>query len=145
MTKLRHKVVPSVYLVLIQDHKVLMGMRCNTGYEDGKYGLIAGHAEAGESLKHAMIREAYEEAGISIKPEDLTIAHVMHRNGEADERIDVFMTARVWHNEITNTEPNKCLGWQWLDLKSLPDNVMKYKRVALDNILRENFYSELGW
>ena len=34
-----------VYLVLERDGKVLLSLRENTGYEDGKWSLVAGHAE----------------------------------------------------------------------------------------------------
>ena len=45
MAKERNKIIPASYAVLIKDNKVLLVRRFNTGYEDGKYSLPAGHVE----------------------------------------------------------------------------------------------------
>ena len=66
--------------------------RFNTGYEDGNYSVIAGYLEGNETVIAAMIREAREEAGISIAAEDLRVVGVMHRFS-IHERIDFFLTA----------------------------------------------------
>src|SRR3989338_3182588 len=75
----RFKLIPAVYLLAIQDEKVLLLRRFQTGYEDGNYSLVAGHLEGNETAHEAMIREAHEEAGISIVSDDLTHALTMHR------------------------------------------------------------------
>ena len=60
--KERFKLVITVGLVLLNDKgQVLLQKRCNTGYMDGKYGLVAGHLEKDESLVDGIIREAKEE------------------------------------------------------------------------------------
>ena len=56
MQKNRHKIVPSSYLILINDDKLLLGRRCNTGFKDGDYGLFAGHGEENESAKETHAR-----------------------------------------------------------------------------------------
>ena len=61
MKEKRVSVNVTVALILISDNNVLLMKRCNTGYEDGKYALPAGHIEEGESLKTAMVRETSEE------------------------------------------------------------------------------------
>ena len=63
----------SVYLLFIKDGKILLLRRANTGYEDGNYGLVAGHLDAHESLTNAAIREAKEESGVDIYLEDLEV------------------------------------------------------------------------
>lgn len=75
----RFKLVTAVHLILIEDKKILLQKRYNTGYEDGNYSIVAGHIDGNESVIKAMQREALEEAGIKIKEEDLEIVHVMHR------------------------------------------------------------------
>lgn len=45
----RFKLILSVYLIFERDGKVLLLKRQNTGYEDGNYGLVAGHADGNES------------------------------------------------------------------------------------------------
>lgn len=122
--------------------------RANTGYQDGNYSLIAGHVDPGENFTQCMIREAQEEAGINLKPENLKVVHVMHRDSgaaEDNERIDVFFIAEKWDGELTNREPHKCDDLSWFTLDNLPDNIIPYIKQALEAINNNNFYSEHGW
>ncbi len=104
----RFKAIPAVYLFLEQDDKILLLKRANTGYMDGWYGVPAGHHDGGESIKEAMCREAREEAGITVKPEDLIFVHVMHRLANDGERIDFYFKTKSYTGEITNMEPERC-------------------------------------
>ncbi len=144
------KMIPSVYLILVKNDKILMLRRFNTGFQDGKYSLVAGHLDGKESFMQAIIREAYEEANIKLKKDDLKVIHVMNRfemqnNKELQERIDVFLIAKKWQNEIKNLEPHKCDNLNWFSLNKLPKNTIPYIKVALDNIKKKIFYSEFGY
>ena len=144
----RHQNIPASYLTLIKDGKVLLLRRFNTGYEDGNYSMIAGHVDQGETFTQCIIREAEEEAGIFLKPEDLDVVHVMHRNSrtaENNERVDVFFVARQWQGEPQNKEPLKCDDLSWFNLDNLPDNIIPYIKQALEGIKNKIYYSEQGW
>ena len=146
MAKERHKNVPASYLTLIKDGKILLLRRFNTGYEDGNYSMVAGHVDSGESFTQCIIREAEEEAGVLLKPEDLKVVHVMHRNGgENNERVDVFFVAEKWEGEVGNKEPHKCDDLSWFDLDAVPENVIPYIRQAIEGIRSNLYYSEHGW
>ena len=140
----RFKLPSAVHLFLIRDGKVLLLRRFNTGYEDGKYSVIAGHLEGDEEIKTAAIREAQEEVGIEISPLDLRVVGVMHRKSN-DERIDFFLVATSWSGEITNREPDRCDQLAWFDLDELPQNVIPYVGRALDNYRRGNWFDSFGW
>ena len=117
---------------------------------DGNYSLPAGHIDMGETFTQCCIRESKEEIGADLKPEDLKIAHLMHRFsgaewGELGYRIDVFFTAEKWDGEIKNMEPEKCDDLSWFDFDNLPENIIPYVRRALECIKNKIFYSEFGW
>ena len=141
----KHSNVPASYLVLIKEGKILLLLRHNTGYEDGKYSFIAGHVEKGESFTKAVIREAYEEAGIIVQEKDLQVAHIMHRKSKDSERVDVFFTSDKWEGALKNKEPEKCKELAWHDLHNLPKNVIPYIQKVIDHLKENIHYSELGW
>lgn len=148
MTTTKHKNIPASYLILFKDNQILLLRRFNTGYEDGKYSMVAGHVEPNETFTQCIIREAEEEAGIILKPEYLKVVHVMHRNSrtvENNERVDVFHLAEQWDGEVINKEPHKCDDLSWFDLDNIPDNVIPYIKQAIEGMKNNIYYSEHGW
>jgi len=140
--------VPASYITLIKDNKILLLRRFNTGYEDGKYSMVAGHVDPGESFIQCVVREAKEEAGIILRAEDLKMVHMMHRDSgmpEDNERIDVFFTTETWEGDIKNCEPHKCDDLSWFDLDDIPENTIPYIKRVIDNIKNKVGYSEYGW
>jgi 8-oxo-dGTP diphosphatase len=140
----RFTLIPEAHLLLVQDDRVLLLKRHNTGYEDGNFSVVAGHVDGGETAREAMSREASEEAGLEIKPEDLRLCHVMHRRSDS-ERVSFFFTAEVWRGEPENREPHKCSELAWYLRSALPVNMVPYIRHAIEQAARGNPYSEFGW
>lgn len=134
----------AVHLLLVQDGKVLMLRRYNTGYQDGNYSVVAGHIDGGEELKTAMIREAREEAGITISPSDLSVVGVIHLV-EDDEYVSFFLHASKYSGEIVNMELHKCDDLRWFDLDDLPSNTIPYVRRAIQNYRAGVWFDSLGW
>ncbi len=141
----RFTYVGSSYLLLVQGGKILLQRRFQTGFEDGNYGVPAGHLEGKETAREGCAREVKEEIGITIKPEHMEVVHVMHRNAANDERIDFFVTATAFDGEMQNCEPHKCDDLQWFPLNSLPQNTIDYIRVAIEAYKAGIFYSEYGF
>lgn len=134
----------AVHLFLLRGDEVLLLRRANTGWQDGNYSVIAGHLDGGETAVGAMIREAREEAGITIAPAALEPVCIMHRKAE-DERIDYFFTCREWQGEIVNAEPGKCDELAFYHRDRLPSNVIPYIRRALENAGVGRWFDEYGW
>jgi ADP-ribose pyrophosphatase len=134
----------AVHLLLLRDDKILLLRRFNTGYEDGNYSIVAGHSDGNEDVKSAMIREAREEAGIEITPNNIKFASVMHRRSD-DERIDFFFIAESWHGEITNMEPQKCDDLSWFEIDNLPNNIIPYVKRAIENFITGVQFDIYGW
>ena len=140
----RFKMIASGYLMLIHNGKILLSRRFQTGYEDGKYSLPAGHIEEGETLTHGTCREIHEEIGVTLKPSDLKLVHVMHRK-HFDIRMDFFFTTTKKGLKPKNIEPHKSDDVAWFPLTSLPRNTIPYIRAAIKNYRKHIFYSEFGW
>ena len=115
-----------------------------TAYEDGNYSVIAGHLDGDEEIRTAMVREAWEEAGIDISPDHLQVVGVMHRKSD-DERIDFFLATSTWSGEIVNREPTRCDQLAWFDLGKLPENMVPYVRRALDDYRQGKWFDSFGW
>lgn len=140
----RFKMIASAYLVLMRGDSVLLARRFQTGYEDGKYGLPAGHVEDNESLLENLVREVKEEVGLSINPATAVLVHVMHRK-EKDIRMDFFFVVTNWEGEPKICETDKCDEIGWFPLSNLPENTIGYIQQALKSIQEEKNYSERGW
>ncbi len=144
MSKERNKIIPASYLILQQQDKFLFMQRANTGYMDGFYGLPSGHVEAQETLLQALVREAYEEVGITILPENAELVHVSSRIKCNDgDRIDFFFLVKSWREEVKNCEPEKCAEICWLsaeEVQKMP--VIDYLKQIFLKIDKKMLYSD---
>jgi len=132
--------------LILRDNQgqVLLGQRQNTGWADGQLGLPSGHLEDGESATAGTAREAEEEVGVLVKTDNLRLAHLMHHRTTAG-RVALFFEATDWSGEITNTEPDKCAGWSFVDPATPPAGLVPYIAQALRHIAAGEIYSEGGW
>ena len=110
------------------------------GYLDNQYDLPGGHLEPGEDLYDAMIREAKEEIGITIKREDMQIVHIYHHFSK-DVLKFVFKVTN-YSGEIQNLEPEKCKEIKWIDINNLPENTIKGIKNEIINIYNNIYYSK---
>ena len=140
----RNTAVPAVYLLLEQNGKILIGRRCNTGYQDGNYNLPSGHVENGELPKAATIREAKEEINIDLTEEDIEFVHVSYRppHDETGNRVDLFFHATRWSGKLMNAEPHKCDDLRWVHPRDLPANMTPHVAAIIGYIWDGIRYSE---
>ena len=134
----------AVNLILERDGLVLLLRRHQTGWEDGNYAPIAGHLEAGETVREAVAREAREEAGVRVDPADLRLVHLMHRH-EGAGYVDVFFVAERWEGEPIIGEPDRCDDLLWCSQDQLPQNMVPYAAAGLRHYGAAESYSEFGW
>ncbi|MET1033297.1 MAG: NUDIX domain-containing protein [Candidatus Saccharimonadales bacterium] len=145
--KERHKVVPAVYVIFEKDGRVLLIRRAGTGYFDGYYSLPAGHLDGGEPAHIAAIREAKEEVGVDISPDDLHFVHTLHRKAEESdhERIDMFFMAKNYKGELQNMEPEKCDELRWASYEDLPENIVPEVRSVFKHLSAGRSYSTFNF
>jgi len=145
MTQERFKLAATAHIFFLRQQEILLLRRYNTGYEDGNYSVVAGHLDGNEEVIRAAIREAYEEAGVKLTPDDLAIVGIMHRKTADGEWINFFLSAHTWQGEITNCEPDKCDQLLWCNLNQLPENTIPYIRTAIENYQRNIWFTSFGW
>ncbi|SFJ80075.1 ADP-ribose pyrophosphatase YjhB, NUDIX family [Paenibacillus sp. UNC496MF] len=135
----------AVHLLFYRGDRVLLLKRINTGFEDGKWSVVAGRIDGNEEVKAAAIREAKEEAGVTIRPEDLDVVGVIHRKNVSSEWIDFYLRVRAWSGEIANMEPHKCEELAWFSLRELPGDMIGYIRTAVEKDHGAMWFESLGW
>ncbi len=135
-----------VHLILLRDGLLLLAERLNTGFADGQLNLPSGKLEAGEDLRAAIVREAREEIGLSLRPPDVRLVCVVHyRLAPHEPRIGCFFTADQWDGEPVNAEPHKCAGLVWADPRQLPPHTVEYCAAGINAFLDGVPYVAPGW
>jgi len=141
----KHMVIPAAYVIFErEDGNVLLLRRANTNYMDGMLQQPSGHIEKHEFPKAAAIREAKEEVGIDLLPEDLELVHICYRlpGGERD-RVDFFFRVRRWEGEPINAEPYKCSELVWAPMNELPEDTVPSIRKVFGYIAQGIAFSEI--
>ena len=144
MNKNRHQMAVAAHLWLFDvQGRSLFLRRANTGYADGQWSVPAGHVEQGETIAEACVREAHEEIGIVLAPEELRFSLVQHkRDFDGEERIDVFFAANLPTGQTaTIREPTYCDGLTWSEPGHAPDPLVEYIASALAH--RDDGHSNL--
>jgi 8-oxo-dGTP diphosphatase len=132
------------YVIIQKGGKTAFVLRSGTDWMNGFYGFPSGKIEKNEPYTLGAIREAKEEVGIDIAPEDLVFTHVMHRN-EGSDWVDIYFTVTKWQGEPYNAEPHMHSELAWLDPQNLPENVIPSVKAAVEHINDGKAFSEYGW
>lgn len=147
----RFKIKVCVILMLIENHKILLSRRYQTGIDDGNYVLPMGCIDGNESLRSALCREAKEECNIEIEQQHLHACHLLHRlyhipqYDYSFEQLDLFFQVTSYKGTIQNNEPTKCDQLAFFPLNDLPQNLLPYLRQAITCSMNGIFYSEYGF
>ena len=141
-----HAVIPSVNVFIIQDNKLLLGRRSNTGWMDGYLCPPGGHVEKGETPLQAAVREVHEELGVQIDASDTDFACVAARNTFPNEYVAYEFVIRNKEYNFINNEPKKCSELVWVDLADLPKDVIdEFREIIQRGIVGGETYLEIGF
>jgi 8-oxo-dGTP pyrophosphatase MutT (NUDIX family) len=133
--------VVDVILLLMQDERILLRERANTGYGDGAYEPPSGQLAERETVGETAIRVAWDQAGLDIEDGNVSLVHVMH-DVSGGGRIALFLTVAGWPGECGSP----CA--RWFPLGDLPTNMLDRARVALRNCaegMHFSTYPRIGW
>lgn len=135
----------ALLFLLNSNNEVLLLRRYNTNFGNGQYSLPGGKVEGKETPKQAIIREAFEEIGINLKPENLEFVHLMFRNGDESVFDVACFKASKWNGQVANREPEKADEIKWFDLHALPENLLPAHKQIIEMIQNNIYYSEHGF
>jgi 8-oxo-dGTP diphosphatase len=113
--------VPVFLFIQNKSGDVYLQRRANTGYMDGRYDTPAGKIDPGESPQEAVCREAMEEAGLTVHPENLELFHAYYNATNARPWLGLMFRTEVWEGEPSICEPHKCDDAGFFALDALPE------------------------
>ncbi|GMR69894.1 hypothetical protein NUITMVRA1_05700 [Aerococcus viridans] len=129
--------------------QVLLQHRGQTEMLANKWDCISGHVEAQETVRQAMVREAYEELGIQIQVDDLTFVGLTHlRLDDETTYYNIYLTADRFMGtpQIMETDKHDDLKWVNLtDLQAMAEAIVKNRYEAIQHLGQPPFYSEEGF
>ncbi|MFJ8562203.1 NUDIX domain-containing protein [Streptomyces microflavus] len=117
---------------------VLLQRSENAKFAQGMWDLPVGKSEPGEPITETAVRELYEETGLTVKPESLKVAHIIHGAWGVEAPngfLTVVFTAHEWTGESENREPRKHSQVRWVDAGALPENFVDTTSSALQQYL----------
>jgi hypothetical protein len=117
--------VVDVILLLVRNERILLRERANTGYGDGAYEPPSGELADRETIVETAIRAA-SAAGIVIRGENVSLAHVMH-DVSGSGRIAFYLSVSGWAGQPASPDV------RWFPVGDLPTNMLDRARVALRN------------
>ncbi len=146
MKEERFKALVAIHILFMKENEVLMLRRKNISL-DGLYSLVAGHLDGGERAIDAAIREAKEEVGVDIGPDDIDMSTVCHCYSRLNDKefVQFFAICRTWKGEIINNEPDKCADLKFFPIDQLPKNTVPYIRSGIEKTTQGVKYYEYGW
>lgn len=123
----------AVHISVINDGKVLLGCRQNTGWYDGYYDSPGGHLEVGESVTKAITRELFEETSLRVDEINLKLFHITHYIG-TKPYLYLFFRTDQYSGTIKNNEPEFMRELAFYPIDILPSKTTPYARAAIENI-----------
>lgn len=135
------KVSLKVRLILYHRGRILLLKQ--TKPNGGNYTLVGGNIEEKESAKQCLIREAKEEADITLKEVDLKLVHVLQKVQHDQQRIVLYFKAYRWEGNLKAKERHKFREAEWFELDQLPRNLTQTVRHVLEQYRHGNLYSEI--
>jgi 8-oxo-dGTP diphosphatase len=93
----------------------------------------------------AACREAKEEVGVTVMPDDLQLVHTMHEMAEGHERMNLGFEVARYSGKLKNMEPNKCDELRWSLLTELPENTVEQVKEIFKNVSAGKVYSDYNF
>jgi 8-oxo-dGTP diphosphatase len=128
-------------LFLCKGDAILLGKRKNC-YGAGTWALPGGHLEFNERLVDALCREAQEELGLTIMPEQLTLVSIVDDLQAENGLHYVHVSFELVHDSLEHQlmEPDRCEEWRYFPLDDLPVNFFPPHKGIIQNYQAQRLY-----
>ncbi|MEU3253074.1 NUDIX domain-containing protein [Streptomyces sp. NPDC006997] len=128
---------------------VLLQRSQNAKFAQGMWDLPVGKSEPGEPITETAVRELREETGLTVKPESLKVAHIIHGAWGVEAPngfLTVVFVTHEWDGEPENREPRKHSQVRWVDADAIPEEFVETTASALHRYLSGGLQVSLdGW
>lgn len=125
--------LPGVTACIFNDRdEILLGRRS----DNGRWGIIGGVMEPGDSPSEAILREVREETSLQVEIERLSGVYaepeMTYSNGDRAQYITICFRCRVISGEA-KVNDDESLEVRWFRPDALPENFLdKYRRFVID-------------
>ncbi|MFI8003570.1 NUDIX domain-containing protein [Streptomyces sp. NPDC086010] len=131
--------------LLAQDGRgrILLGLHNPDAAGTGnRWELLGGRCGKEEAISR-VVREAEEEAGLIIEPDEVELVHVIHRAGPqvGQPRLGLVFRARSWSGTPMTPHPGRVAEWRFWNPKELPSELDTYTRAAIDGLVAGRLYT----
>ncbi|MDO4987799.1 MAG: NAD(+) diphosphatase [Synergistes sp.] len=127
-------ICPAMIVCVEKDGKILLGH--NASFPNGRYSVLAGFAEPGESLEECVSREVYEEAHIRVK----NIRYFASQPWAFPSSMMIGFTAE-WESGDICPDRSELTDIRWFAPNEIPEY---YKGVSISARLIEDFVKRHG-
>ncbi len=146
---LKEKMKLPIYvgIILEKNNDYFLIERKNTDWAQGHWNFPGGLVEHNETILEAAIREAEEEVGVIIAPEDFEQVHVIHVKKSATNSQDIvgiYFKTNKWQGTPHNAEPAKIANASWFSNDQLPKQLTEHAQLAINGLKTGNRYSNNG-
>ncbi len=131
-------ILTSRLLLEYRDHYLYLAQTKSNGES---FTLPGGKIEGEEFAKEALIREAFEEAGIILTKKSLKLVHIVHKRLHSTTEIIFFFHAASWKGELKIKEPDKFRETVWFPIDERPKRLPAVIQSAMSKIDKGKIFS----
>ncbi|WP_216900002.1 NUDIX hydrolase [Nocardia alni] len=128
--------LPAVTAVVVNEHERLL---LNHRADDGRWSLIGGILEPGEQPADGIVRECFEETGLTVEPESLALVDVSpvieYPSGDRCHYLDLVFRCKPVGGDA-HVHDDESLAVEWFPLSGLPE-IDEYTRRRIDSALAD--------